>query len=1055
MSKTKISRSDVQRLVRGFKAVGGFERSPVTSFNNWSEALVKNDSAETIPYGGAVEITNFIEVFDGVTVDQEFLVNRVAYSGFAASAAVDNFSRKRFIGTALERIEPGTPGRVLLPEYVAGYYFWPDDPKYLIPGNYRVGLNASGYFEVDDRGDYVPVVVSQPNADRWVFAVLVPASSPPLIVGEPLDKSDDDQDSEEPPYFEEGPATRLLVEKPLWYKYDAETTTLTLQGGMFFDNLDQTPVISSEPKAKHPCSCHIRGGKSIRVSGQGDASTTDAGMCDCGSLDGFIAQIDWTGLTVTQDAGADVEGDSVGTIGFAATTRGLRFGPDFEVSADQLDAANPQTVDSVSVEWKGFQVGDYRCKSLSGSDYIDVVVIADSSKALVLWKGFLFRYGGVVPGFWTTQGAETDGQFYKTLRIDDLFFLAGVGSDKTLELSFAGLNVYAKGGETVKAQRFNFDDFFSVEASEVDDLTTANVSWTGLPVLNRLGYDQGDRAKKLRFTNGLTSTVVDGVAEASWEGFDVYANGSLRKPNAYSLYLSSDFVVDTDDSGAYSIRLNASSDSLVKTVDVYDDGTHVLTSVGSVDFTDGLTANTTSTLGRVEVSWDGVVFADDYYQNDRRARKIVTDDYLDVRVVEDVATLSFPGVDVLDSKELVGRSPALNLGLGLTAKDDSETGLTLEGGILVNVDDTDGKRVEALTFGNGLSASASGDGAFVEWNGLNVKQNDSAVATVPTLNFSSNFTVKESFGQVDLDVKINLSESQIELLKGEKGDQGEPGEKGDKGDPGEKGDQGEPGPQGVQGPPGEKGDQGEPGPQGPALTFNDLTQEQVDALKGKDGEDGKDADWSTLHIGDAIRNPKLRKPVATGVVDDAPLLSELGDPSTVDVVSYVGEFSESDAIAGYESPPTAKFLKTLTLAEKTVITGASLGLSETASTGAVAIVVAVECADGSVVETTKYLSLNLTTEKVNVVTATTTGDALTGLGTPKASDAVKYTNGPVAYETVVTGYANVKTAALNVEPVAVDAETANCVGLPETHADRDKTGTEILGDEGGEADANS
>ena len=325
----------------------------------------------------------------------------------------------------------------------------------------------------------------------------------------------------------------------------------------------------------------------------------------------------------------------------------------------------------------------------------------------------------------------------------------------------------------------------------------------------------------------------------------------------------------------------------------------------------------------------------------------------------------------------------------------------------------------------------------------------------------------------------DFTPEQLEALKGEKGDKGDPGEpgkdgeKGEKGDPGAKGEKGDPGEKGADGQDGATGPQGPPGPagadgkdgvdgtngvDGKDFTFEDFTPEQLEGLKGepgKDGEDGKDADWSTLHIGDAVRNPKLRKSVATGVVDDAPLLSELGDPSTVDVVSYVGEFSESDAIAGYDSPPTAKFLKTLTLAEKTVITGATLGLSDTASTGAVAVVVAVECADGSVVETTKYLSLNLTTEKVKVVTATTTGDALTGLGTPKASDAVKYTNGPVAYEKVVVGYANVKTAELNVETVAIDAETANCVGLPETHADREKIGTEILGDEGDETDANS
>ncbi|MBQ7112112.1 MAG: collagen-like protein, partial [Thermoguttaceae bacterium] len=206
----------------------------------------------------------------------------------------------------------------------------------------------------------------------------------------------------------------------------------------------------------------------------------------------------------------------------------------------------------------------------------------------------------------------------------------------------------------------------------------------------------------------------------------------------------------------------------------------------------------------------------------------------------------------------------------------------------------------------------------------------------------------------------DFTPEQLEALKGEKGDKGDPGEpgkdgeKGEKGDPGAKGEKGDPGEKGADGQDGATGPQGPPGPagadgkdgvdgtngvDGKDFTFDMFTPEQLEGLKGepgKDGEDGKDADWSTLHIGDAVRKPKLRKSVATGVVDDAPLLSELGDPSTVDVVSYVGEFSESDAIAGYESPPTAKFLKTLTLAEKTVITGATLGLSEMASTGAVA-----------------------------------------------------------------------------------------------------------------------
>lgn len=63
---------------------------------------------------------------------------------------------------------------------------------------------------------------------------------------------------------------------------------------------------------------------------------------------------------------------------------------------------------------------------------------------------------------------------------------------------------------------------------------------------------------------------------------------------------------------------------------------------------------------------------------------------------------------------------------------------------------------------------------------------------------------------------------------------GPKGEKGDKGDTGETGPQGPQGAQGVKGPKGEKGDQGETGPAGPqgaALTYADLTAEQVAELQ--------------------------------------------------------------------------------------------------------------------------------------------------------------------------------------------------------------------------------
>lgn len=89
-----------------------------------------------------------------------------------------------------------------------------------------------------------------------------------------------------------------------------------------------------------------------------------------------------------------------------------------------------------------------------------------------------------------------------------------------------------------------------------------------------------------------------------------------------------------------------------------------------------------------------------------------------------------------------------------------------------------------------------------------------------------------------------------------------------------------------------------------------------------------------------------------------------------------------------------------TFTSKTVVTSVALSLSNTASQGAIAVVVAVECADGSITTTTKYLSLTLTTEDVDVKTGTQdqnlslSVDKTTGtvkeVGTVSKVDVVKY-----------------------------------------------------------------
>lgn len=71
--------------------------------------------------------------------------------------------------------------------------------------------------------------------------------------------------------------------------------------------------------------------------------------------------------------------------------------------------------------------------------------------------------------------------------------------------------------------------------------------------------------------------------------------------------------------------------------------------------------------------------------------------------------------------------------------------------------------------------------------------------------------------------------------RGAKGDQGDKGDKGDKGDRGEAGAQG---PRGCRGAKGDTGPAGPPGPKGDGLHIEDLTQEQLEAIKGPQGEPG-------------------------------------------------------------------------------------------------------------------------------------------------------------------------------------------------------------------------
>ena len=84
-------------------------------------------------------------------------------------------------------------------------------------------------------------------------------------------------------------------------------------------------------------------------------------------------------------------------------------------------------------------------------------------------------------------------------------------------------------------------------------------------------------------------------------------------------------------------------------------------------------------------------------------------------------------------------------------------------------------------------------------------------------------------------------------IQGKAGEQGPQGSQGPRGPVGPRGEKGDPGPQGIQGPQGEIGPEGPQGVQGPVgpkgekgadgtVSFNDLTDEQKESLRGQDGK---------------------------------------------------------------------------------------------------------------------------------------------------------------------------------------------------------------------------
>ena len=101
---------------------------------------------------------------------------------------------------------------------------------------------------------------------------------------------------------------------------------------------------------------------------------------------------------------------------------------------------------------------------------------------------------------------------------------------------------------------------------------------------------------------------------------------------------------------------------------------------------------------------------------------------------------------------------------------------------------------------------------------------------------------------------------------------------------------------------------------------------------------------------------------------------------------------------GSITPQTDSFVKTLTTAQKTVVTAVSL-VESSAAQGGFQVVTGVSCVNGQIVVTTGYIGLQVTTEVVNVVASSLTGQAMIGV-TPTPTPIVSSVQGVPTFAVV-------------------------------------------------------
>ncbi len=134
-----------------------------------------------------------------------------------------------------------------------------------------------------------------------------------------------------------------------------------------------------------------------------------------------------------------------------------------------------------------------------------------------------------------------------------------------------------------------------------------------------------------------------------------------------------------------------------------------------------------------------------------------------------------------------------------------------------------------------------------------------------TLDRPSRYSLEIGTVETGEEAAASIEDNVLSLVlpRGEKGEKGDTGETGPQGEIGPQGPKGEPGEQGIQGPQGKQGIQGE---KGDSFTYEDFTPEQLESLRGPEGDTPELEFLTNDEIDEIFANPHEHKYVPSSTV---------------------------------------------------------------------------------------------------------------------------------------------------------------------------------------------